>query len=150
LPILWPREYRYLAEARDPACVHEPLATLGESLALGRVSVSAGGAAGGTFDVGPYEKQEVHLLEVDAESRCLGGEVFPVGRLADAIARLYERAAEILPDGPARTRAAVRAGVGLSAAADLFTGIRLSVRLPRGVARPTSASRGVPRARGLA
>src|SRR5262249_17455345 len=33
-------------------------------------------------------------------------EVFADDRLADAVARLYERHADLLPDGPARTRAA--------------------------------------------
>ena len=36
-------------------------------------------------------------------------DIFAVDRLGDAVARLYERYAELLPDGSARTRAAATA-----------------------------------------
>ena len=38
-----------------------------------------------------------------------GSEIFAADRLGDAVARLYERYAELLPDGPARARAAATA-----------------------------------------
>src|SRR5262249_54566755 len=98
--------YRSLALARAPTCQHEPVATLGESLALFRWSMSARGLASGKFDVGPYEKTEIHLAEVDARGQMRWGEVFGIDHLGDAIVRLYERYAELLPDGPARARAA--------------------------------------------
>jgi class 3 adenylate cyclase len=98
--------YRSLALARMPTCRHEPLATLGDSLALFRCSISASGFAGATIDVGPYEKEEITLSEVDAQGRHRGGEIFAADHLGDAIVRLYERYAELLPEGPARTRAA--------------------------------------------
>ena len=76
LPTLWADEYegvdhttgttwdlqgmlaswRSLLTAREPTCRHEPLATLGGSLALCRASTSASGFAGAKFDVGAYEK----------------------------------------------------------------------------------------------
>src|SRR5262249_49022561 len=84
--------------------------TLGDLLALFRMSTSASRFVGGTFDVGSYQKEEIHLVEVDARGGWLGGEVFAVDHLGDAIARLYERYAELLPEGPARDRAAARAG----------------------------------------
>src|SRR5262249_55099983 len=71
-----------------------------------RLSVSASGTAGRTLDVGPYEKEEVDLLEVDTEGRYRSSEVFASRHLGDAVVRLYERYAELLPDGPARARAA--------------------------------------------
>src|SRR5262249_56202577 len=96
--------YRSLMGARDPKCHGEPLATLGDSLALSRLSLSASGLVGRTFDVGPYEKDDLHLIEVDAQGRRRWVEIFAVGHLGDAVARFYERYAELLPDGPARTR----------------------------------------------
>src|SRR5262249_5358213 len=59
--------WRSLLKARDPTCRREPLATLGDSLALSRVSMSASGFAGRTFDVGAYEREEFNLIEVDAD-----------------------------------------------------------------------------------
>jgi class 3 adenylate cyclase/tetratricopeptide (TPR) repeat protein len=101
--------WRSLALAEDPASRHEPLATLGDSLALLRVSVSASRLARGSFDVGAYEKTDIQLIEVDAQGRQRRGEVFAVGQLGDAVARFYERYAELLPAGRERTRAAATA-----------------------------------------
>src|SRR5262249_56456801 len=60
---------RTLMNAREPAYRHEALATLGDSLALLRMSISAAASVGRTFDVSPYEKEEIHLIEVDAQGR---------------------------------------------------------------------------------
>jgi class 3 adenylate cyclase len=100
---------RSLLSARDPTCRYEPLATLGDSLALCHFSASASGLVTRAFDVGGYERQEIDLIEVDAQGRRQRGEFFASDRLGDAIARLYERYAELLPDGPERTRAAATA-----------------------------------------
>src|SRR5205823_1745710 len=101
--------WRTLLSARDPTWRQEPLATLGDSLALFRLWMSASGFAGATFDVGAYEREGIALLEVDAQGRRARTEVFAADRLDDAVARLYERYAELLPDGPARARAAAGA-----------------------------------------
>ncbi|MEO6028156.1 MAG: nuclear transport factor 2 family protein [Candidatus Binatia bacterium] len=103
--------FRYLISARDPACRNEPLATLGDSLGMFRLIVSASGVGRGKLDVGAYEKEEIHLNELDADGRRRRGEVFATHHLGDAIERLYERHAELLPDGPARERAAATARV---------------------------------------
>jgi hypothetical protein len=87
----------------------EVLATLGDSLALCRWSVSASGVARGKFDVGAYEQERIHVTEVDAQGRRRREEFFAPDRLGDAVVRLYERYAELLPDGPARIRAAATA-----------------------------------------
>jgi ketosteroid isomerase-like protein/nuclear transport factor 2 (NTF2) superfamily protein len=100
---------RALQSAQDPTSRHEPLATLGDSLVLCRWSTSASGFAGGTFDVGAYEREQIDLTEVDAQGRRRRAELFAADRLGDAIVRLYERYAELLPVGPARTRAAATA-----------------------------------------
>ncbi len=97
---------RSLLRARDPTSHHEPLATLGDSLALLRVSTSGSGFSGATFDVGAYEREEIPLIEVDAQGRERRHEVFSTDHLGDAIVRLYERHAELLPEGPERERAA--------------------------------------------
>ncbi len=90
--------------------------------------MSASGFAGGKFDVGAYERDEIILIEVDAQGRRRRLEVFAADRLGDAVARLYERYAELLPDGPARDRAAATAR---------------SVAAVRGTARPRSLRHGV-------
>jgi hypothetical protein len=102
------RSYRYLLRAEEPACCHEPLATLGDSLALFRQSTSARGFAGGTFDVGAYEKEILSLLEVDTQGRWRA-EAFAVDHLGGAVVRLYERYAELLPEGAERARVAATA-----------------------------------------
>ncbi|MBX3023588.1 AAA family ATPase [bacterium] len=84
----------------------EPLATLGDDLALLRRRVSASGAAGGAFDVGAYEMEHVGVVEVDAAGRCGVFETYAPDRLGDAVARLYERYAALLPEGRERDRAA--------------------------------------------
>src|SRR5439155_17398910 len=60
---------RSLLSARDPRCRHEPLATLGDALALFRTSISAGGYAGGKLHGGAYEREEVTLIEVHGRRR---------------------------------------------------------------------------------
>src|SRR5262249_24315769 len=57
-------------------------------------------------------------VEVDEQGRMRRTEVFGEHMLGDAVARLYERYAELLPDGSARARAAVTA----RAAAKLLRG----------------------------
>ncbi|MGH7339953.1 MAG: hypothetical protein ACREKH_05620, partial [Candidatus Rokuibacteriota bacterium] len=101
--------WRALLRAQDPKCRHEPLATLGAALALSRLSLRASGFAGANFDVGPYEREEIFLHEVDAQGRLRRNEIFDTDRLGDAVACLYERYAELLPDGPARASAAATA-----------------------------------------
>src|SRR5262249_3263964 len=87
----------------------EPVATLGDVLAVVRLSLSADGVTRGKFDVGPYEAEQIRLVENDAHGRRRRGEYFHCHRLGDAVARLYARYAEELPDGIARTRAAATA-----------------------------------------
>src|SRR5262249_17847217 len=103
------RLWRSFLVARDFTLVCEPLATLGESLALSRQTASSSGVARGQFDVGAYERPQAVLIEVDRDGRRRRTEAFAVDRLGGAVARLYERYAEILPDGPARDRAAATA-----------------------------------------
>src|SRR5262249_28663010 len=79
---------------------------LGDALALCRVSWSASAFAGGKFDVGAYKGDCIDLIEVDEQGRCRGHERFALNRLGDAIIRLYERYADLVPDGPAPARAA--------------------------------------------
>ena len=69
----------------------------------------ASGTAGGRYDVGAWERAEFVLFESDAARRIARIEIFADDRLADAIARLYERHAERSPEGPAREQAAATA-----------------------------------------
>src|SRR5215470_13561804 len=60
--------------------------------------------------------EAIDLIEVDAQGRQRRVEQFGSNRLGDAVARLYERYAELLPEGPERARAAATArSVALSA-----------------------------------
>ena len=97
--------YRRLLRLKDPVVRHEPLATLGDSLALFRRRISAGGTRGGRFDVADYQREEFVVFEPGVVI-----EIFGADRLGAAIACLYGRYAELLPDGPARDRAAATAG----------------------------------------
>ena len=100
---------RSLFRAENLTFAQEPLATLGDSVALCRMSFSASGASGGGFDVGPYESEQIILIEVDARGQRRRSEHFADDRLGAAVVRVYERYAELLPDGPARGRAAATA-----------------------------------------
>ncbi len=101
--------WRLLLRAREPAFRPQALATLGGSLALSRWSTSAQEFAAGRFHVGDYEQEVIALIEVDASGRALHSEYFPSDRLGDAVTRLYERYAVLLPQGPERARAAATA-----------------------------------------
>src|SRR5262249_32933763 len=98
-----------LLQAQDAALRQECLATLGDSLALLRGSMSFSGLRGGEGDFGAVQRDELVLLEVDARGEQRRLELFACDRLRDAILRLYERYAELLPEGPARERAAATA-----------------------------------------
>src|SRR5262245_27937191 len=101
--------WRSLLATRDGTQRIEPLATIGDSLVLYREWVSASGFTGRNFDVGPYDIDHVILLEVDGEGRRRQTELFAHNRLGDAMVRMYERHADVLPDGPERIRAAATA-----------------------------------------
>ncbi|MGH7788431.1 MAG: nuclear transport factor 2 family protein, partial [Candidatus Binatia bacterium] len=98
--------FRRLLRLQDPVVRHEPLATLGDCLGLFRRRISAGGTAGGRFDVGDYEREEFVVVEPGVVI-----EIFAADHLGAAIARLYEQYAELLPEGSARQRAALTARV---------------------------------------
>src|SRR5262249_6386724 len=87
---------------------HEPIAALGDSLALCRLRVAAQGSDR-SIGSGPYEMELILLVEVDSRGRRARSESFANDRLGDAVVRLYERYAELLPAGPERERAAATA-----------------------------------------
>ena len=101
--------WRLFLEDRDSDFRLEPIATLGDSLALCANPRTGSGSGLGSFDVAAYETTELALVEADAEARLVRVESFAEGRLRDAVIRLYERYAERLPEGPARTQAATAA-----------------------------------------
>src|SRR5262249_26147940 len=98
--------FRSLLRAREPVYRHEPLATLGDVLALCRATMSASGIERGNYDVGAYETVHVEVSEVDAQGKRRWAEFFASDRLGAAVTGLYERYAELVPAGPARDRAA--------------------------------------------
>ncbi len=101
---------RQLIAARGVESRNESLAALGDSLALAREMTSFDALdddALGPF--GAVERERLSLVEVDASGRARRVEHFAAEHLGDAISRLYERYAELLPEGPARTSAAATA-----------------------------------------
>src|SRR5262249_7712180 len=76
---------------------NEPIAVLGPSLALARWRESSSGVAGDDLPIGPFELEGTVLVEADSEARSTHVEIFAAERLGDAVARLYERYAELLP-----------------------------------------------------
>ena len=98
--------WRSMFKAKRMVRRHDVLATLGDSLVLGRHSVSLEGLADpGYTSFGPAEVNEIVLTEVDGSACGRRCEIFNADRLGDATAALYERYAASLPDGPARARA---------------------------------------------
>src|SRR5262249_49830767 len=101
---------RLVTGARDPRFQHEPLATLGDSLALCHSTSSF--SALDDDAIGPFgavERERIVLIEVDASGLQRRVELFDPARLANAIVRLYERHAELLPEGPERDLSAATA-----------------------------------------
>jgi hypothetical protein len=77
--------WRSLMKAEDGTYRLEPLATLGDSLALVRQWASASGIATEKLDVGAYEFENILLVEVDTQGRRRLTEIFAADRLGDAI-----------------------------------------------------------------
>jgi class 3 adenylate cyclase/tetratricopeptide (TPR) repeat protein len=101
--------WRALIRDGQPILRHEPLATLGDFLGLFRETMRASRFTGAKFDVASFEREGLFLIEVDRHGQSTRGEQFGVDHLAEAIARFYERHAELLPDGPGRDRATATA-----------------------------------------
>src|SRR4029453_17413965 len=88
---------------------NEPIAVLGPSLALARWRESGTKVAGDDLPIGPFELEGTVLVEADSEARSTHVEIFSAHHLGNAVARLYGRHAELLPEGPERDRAAATA-----------------------------------------
>ncbi len=91
--------FRPLFAATNFAVSQEILASFGDSLALVRRGASHAGTETRSGSFGPVSIDTAVLLEVDAQGRASRSEVFDTTRVGDAIARLYERYAELLPAG---------------------------------------------------
>jgi len=91
-------------DAAGPSTRHEVLATLGASLALCRMRNSAAGATPYGLDVGPTEMSYTIVIEADEQARGVRIDMFLEDNLRAAIACLYERYAESLPEGRELTR----------------------------------------------
>jgi class 3 adenylate cyclase/tetratricopeptide (TPR) repeat protein/ketosteroid isomerase-like protein len=87
------------------ALVQDPIATLGDDLALCRATVSSAAVTDPDMPFGAVEMGVVTLIEADEDARASRFEIFAEDRLSEAVARLYER----LPDGSERMRAATTA-----------------------------------------
>ncbi|HEV7732044.1 MAG TPA: nuclear transport factor 2 family protein [Candidatus Binatia bacterium] len=103
--------WRAIFEAGEMPSRMETEATLGGSLALVRLFLATAGTPEGA--VGPSENESLLLVAVDEDELAIAVELFAADRLGDAVASLYGRYAERLPDGPACARAhATAAAIG--------------------------------------
>ena len=84
---------------------NEPLAALGDSLGLYRGTISVPGIVLDGLPFGALETEFAVLTQTNGSGRAVRSEVFAADKLGDAIARLYERHAALLPDGPEKTLA---------------------------------------------
>ena len=100
--------YERLLTTEGLRFAHEPLVTLGERLALCRAHTSFTGVdLNENVRFGAADMGGINLLEVDERGLRTRTEFFADERLDEAIARLYERYAELLPDGDEKARAAM-------------------------------------------
>ena len=98
--------HEIILRAHDLVFAHEPLATLGESLALCLGKTTFIGVMDDEFgDYGATNLDSFVVMETDARGLRKHTEFFAVDRLADAIARMYERYAGQQPEGTARDAA---------------------------------------------
>src|SRR5262249_52700731 len=95
--------------AQDQKLAHEPLATLGETLVLCRLVFSFSELSVTDLPIGAVDMEAVVVIEADTPTQHSRVEEFAANRLGDAVVRLYERYAELCPEGRARDRAAVTA-----------------------------------------
>src|SRR5262249_15318278 len=94
--------WQSLFRANDLTYPHEAIATLGEALMLCRGRMSVGGLVEDGVSFGPSSYEELVLVEVNERGQTSRVELFADDRLGAALARLYERHAELLPPGSAR------------------------------------------------
>ena len=101
--------FRLLLRARGVAVREDTLATLGETLALAQRSIGFESLPDRAAPFGAVEADMLLLEEIDGDGRLSRIELFAADHLGAAIVRLYERHAELLPEGAARERAALTA-----------------------------------------
>src|SRR5437899_8273231 len=93
----------------DLTFTHEHLATLGDTLALSHATMSFTELAADDLTFGATVLERFLVIETSAESDRPRTEVFAENELADAVTSFYERYAELLPEGTARSRAVATA-----------------------------------------
>ncbi|HEY2775371.1 MAG TPA: adenylate/guanylate cyclase domain-containing protein [Candidatus Binatia bacterium] len=95
-----------IVESETATLPYEPLATLGESLLVCRVRSTSTGSTVGTATIGATDVPYIEVINADEAGRARRIYIFGEDKLGEAIVCLYERYAELQPDGPARNRAA--------------------------------------------
>ncbi|TMA78596.1 MAG: DUF4440 domain-containing protein, partial [Deltaproteobacteria bacterium] len=104
--------FRVAFTASGLSSAREPVATLGDALVLCRATLSITELGDAEVPFGASRREQLMVVEVDRHARQCRAELFADDRLREALARLYERYAELLPDGPERRRAtAIARGV---------------------------------------
>lgn len=104
--------WRGILAAKHVAFAPQLLAGLGKSLALQRHVLTLDGVSGANYQhMGQAEVEELSVLEIGADGKCLRVDSFAGDRLGAAVACVYERFALSHPPGPARDRAMASARV---------------------------------------
>ncbi len=98
-----------LLRGRDAYLELTAFATLGDSLVLSRRRSGASSVQTRSYDVGAFDNDAFNLMEVDEVGLVQRTEIFAADHLGDAVIRLYQRYAELLPEGEGRDRAAATA-----------------------------------------
>jgi len=143
--------WRGLWRTTNLVCRQDVLATLGDSLVLVRRSFQHDGVETKLGSIGPVKGDFFCLLEIDGqEPPARRSEIFAEDRLGEAIARLYERHAELDPaaDEVARAAATAQSIATMMAVAARGEVDRLASALSPAVESLDHRQLGLPPARG--
>jgi hypothetical protein len=88
-----------IEESSDGAFRHEDLATLGDFVALCRLHSTASGSVAYGVPFGATEVTYLLVIEADEHGCARRIDIFGEDALRDAVVRLYERHAALLPEG---------------------------------------------------
>ncbi len=99
----------FIEDSTDSVFHHDDLATLGDFVALCRLRSTASGSVVHDVAFGATDMTYLLVIEADEQGSLRRLDIFGEDALRDAVARLYGRHAELLPEGAERSHAAATA-----------------------------------------